>query len=164
MHTAGFFRECSMIARKPANWRYIKDIRGGDWRLMKGDFGECIVREFLEERGILLERLQRRAPGLPDFKIRGLPVLIEVKAHRDRGTGNSVSKPHVWQRHTFIPLRRLGYAIYVARPDIDITIDGSTVICSRIDWYAFSGSGVLEPIASSQHFLDSFQLAPTAMD
>ena len=62
---------------KPINWNYIEDIRHGDWRLMKGDFGECIVREFLEGKGFGLERLERRARGLPDFKITGLPVMEE---------------------------------------------------------------------------------------
>ncbi len=133
---------------KPINWNYIEDIRHGDWKLMKGDFGECIVREFLEGRGFELERLGRRARGLPDFKISGLPVMVEVKAHKDRRKNRDPptppSKPPVWQRKSFIPLRRLGWRILIAHPQIRKGDGERCIVCTGIEWYAFDGEGKLD--------------------
>ena len=78
---------------RPMDWNHIESRRNGDWRLMKGDFGELIVRELLEGMGFRLERLQMRGIGLPDFKVSGLPVLIEVKAHKNKNKLKKPSKP-----------------------------------------------------------------------
>jgi hypothetical protein len=73
-----------MVIKKPINWKYVQDIRYDDWKLMKGDFGEYFVKEYLESKGFELERLERRARKLPDFKIKGRPILIEVKSHKSK--------------------------------------------------------------------------------
>ena len=123
-----------MRVRKPVNWRNILDRRGGDWKRMKGDFGEYLVREYLEGKGLVLERMQKRAEGLPDFKVSGEPVMIEVKSHR-------VRVPQVWQKKGFMSLRRLGWRILIARPRI--FRERESILCTGIDWYEFSEDGRL---------------------
>jgi len=140
---------------KPINWHYIQDIRANDWRRMKGDFGEHIVRELLESQGVHLERLQRRAEGLPDFKISGLPVMIEVKAHMNRNKKAIPSKPPVWQRRGFVSLRRLGWRIFIASPQIAMAGDGGSIICSGIEWYDFQEDGKLDRLEDTQPSFDS---------
>jgi hypothetical protein len=119
------------------NWRYLKDRYGDDWRRMKGEFGELIVREFLQQKGFELERMERRARKLPDFKIVGKPVMVEVKSHKSR-------TPGIWQKSRFQSMVKTGWQIMIARPRVYLSWDEAHIICSGIDWFIFNGEGRLE--------------------
>jgi hypothetical protein len=129
----------SMRVKKPINWRNVLDRRGGDWKRMKGDFGEYIVREYLESKGLALERMQKRAEGLPDFKVKGKPVMVEVKSHM-------VRVPQVWQKKRFMSLKRMGWRILIARPRIFRKWEGESIVCAGIDWYEFVEDGKLRTL------------------
>lgn len=104
---------------------------------MKGEFGEQIVKECLEERGMKLEKQERRAPGLPDFRIKDTPMFVEVKTH-DKKT------PPVWQKPLFSMMAKMGWQIFVAQPRVSISED--SVTCNHIDWYRFMDNGKLDAI------------------
>ena len=127
--------------KRPVNWNYIQDLRKNDWKLMKGDFGELIVKELLEKKGITLERMEKWGAGLPDFKVKGHSAMIEVKSHKNTNKGDIPSKPPVWQRNHFIPLIKMGWKIFVAHPQLFLNGDKSEVICNEINWYAFTDIG-----------------------
>ena len=121
---------------KPVNWKGIRD-RYPDYHNMKGEFGEQIVKERLEEQGLRLEKQRDRAPGLPDFKVKGTPIFVEVKTH-DKKT------PPVWQKPLFSMMTKMGWEIYVAQPRLSIT--ENSVSCRQIDWYRFMRDGRLDRI------------------
>ena len=122
-------QSCKVV--KPINWKGITD-RHHEESNIKGEFGEQIVKEFLESRGYHLEKQQNRAPGLPDFRIDGTPVFVEVKAHKAK-------TPPIWQKPWFSMMVRMGWRILVAQPHL--RTGRETVTCSGIDWYDFGGDG-----------------------
>lgn len=125
-----------MEIKKNINWKGIRD-RYPEYNNMKGEFGEQIVKECLEERGMKLEKQERRAPGLPDFRIKDTPMFVEVKTH-DKKT------PPVWQKPLFSMMAKMGWQIFVAQPRVSISED--SVTCNHIDWYRFMDNGKLDAI------------------
>ncbi len=121
----------SAVAVKPINWKGITD-RHHEESNIRGEFGEQIVKEFLEHRGYHLEKQQNRAPGLPDFRIDGTSVFVEVKAHKSR-------TPPIWQKPWFGMMVKMGWKILVAQPHLKTRKE--SVVCSGIDWYDFDNDG-----------------------
>jgi len=121
---------------KPIDWKGIihKHV---DERLVKGEFGEQFVKECLVKKGLRLERQEKRAPGLPDFRIQDTPMFVEVKTHEKK-------TPPVWQKPFFSMMIKMGWQIYIAQPRIRISED--SVVCKRIDWYRFMDNGRLDPV------------------
>ena len=126
---------------KPMSWKGI-DQRHLDESGLIGEFGERIVREYLENMGYKLSRLEKRASGLPDFRIESSRIFVEVKSHKTK-------KPPIWQKPFFSMLVKIGWKIYVAQPRLKIDKKNSIVVCSDIDWYLFLDTGELYRITYS---------------
>jgi hypothetical protein len=123
---------------KPIDWKGITD-RHSDQRAIRGEFGEQIVKEYLEKRGCVLSKQEKRAPGLPDFRIEGTNMFVEVKSH-------STKKPPVWQKPFFTMMAKMGWEIFVAHPMLDYKSIPNHVLCRNINWYRFLDNGKLERV------------------
>ena len=127
-----------MHIEKPINWKDIPFRHRTDTGI-KGKFGEEIVKESLNKLGLRLERNEKRAPGLPDYRISGTHFFVEVKSH-DTGPR---AKPPVWQKPLFSMMAKMGWKILIAHPRISINKKSEKIICESISWYEFNNNGAL---------------------
>lgn len=120
---------------KPWEWKGITR-RHLDKRAIIGEFGERIVKEYMEGLGLRIQKQEWRSSNLPDYRLGNSEVFIEVKSHKSK-------RPSVWQKPVFSMMAKMGWKIYVAQPRVKIDRNGRKMSCRSIEWYLFMDSGKL---------------------